>query len=182
MPALDELAKNRAATAGAVAAATVVGIGAYAAYQRHHRHALATRPGPWPASSLPEGDYDAVIVGAGPSGSTTAFYLARGGARVALLEKETFPRDKFCGDAVCTPAIRILEDMGVMQELKDHNEVKFADNGGFVSPSGLSYIGDWPHALCRVRDADADADQSALPYSSHSASTRALACCRFPKY
>ncbi|KAK9809673.1 hypothetical protein WJX73_003046 [Symbiochloris irregularis] len=141
MPALDELAKNRAATAGAVAAATVVGIGAYAAYQRHHRHALATRPGPWPASSLPEGDYDAVIVGAGPSGSTTAFYLARGGARVALLEKETFPRDKFCGDAVCTPAIRILEDMGVMQELKDHNEVKFADNGGFVSPSGLSYIG-----------------------------------------
>lgn len=29
--------------------------------------------------------------------------------QVALLDKETFPRDKICGDAVCTPAIHILE-------------------------------------------------------------------------
>jgi hypothetical protein len=35
--------------------------------------------------------------------------MARAGARVALLDKETFPRDKICGDAVCTPAIHILE-------------------------------------------------------------------------
>lgn len=47
--------------------------------------------------------------GAGPSGSVCAFYMAQGGARVALLDKEHFPRDKICGDAVCTPAIRILE-------------------------------------------------------------------------
>ncbi len=35
--------------------------------------------------------------------------MAKGGAKVALLDKEHFPRDKICGDAVCTPAIRILE-------------------------------------------------------------------------
>ena len=34
---------------------------------------------------------------------------------MAILDKEHFPRDKYCGDAVCTPAIRILNDMGVMQ-------------------------------------------------------------------
>lgn len=34
------------------------------------------------------------------------------------------------------------QDMGVIEELKKHDEVKFADNGGFVSPSGLSYIGE----------------------------------------
>lgn len=39
-----------------------------------------------------------VIVGAGPSGATCAYYLARGGANVALLEKKRFPRDKYCGD------------------------------------------------------------------------------------
>ena len=50
-------------------------------------------------------------------------------------------QDKYCGDAVCTPAIRILEEMGVLQELVAHNEANFADSGGFVSPSGLSYIG-----------------------------------------
>jgi hypothetical protein len=39
---------------------------------------------------------------------------------------------------------RILEDMGVMEELTANNEAKFADAGGFVSPSGLSYIGRSP--------------------------------------
>ncbi len=59
-----------------------------------------------------------------------------------VLDKETFPRDKYCGDAVCTPAIRILDDMGVMKALADNGESHFADAGGFVSPSGLSYIGE----------------------------------------
>ena len=35
--------------------------------------------------------------------------MARAGAKVALLDKEAFPRDKICGDAVCTPAINILQ-------------------------------------------------------------------------
>lgn len=138
---LEKIRSNQAATAVAAATVATVGLSTYLVYQRKHKRYLATRPGPYPQSTLPDGAYDAVIVGAGPSGSTTAFYLSKEGARVALLDKEKFPRDKFCGDAVCTPAIRILDDMGVMQELKDHNEAKFADNGGFVSPSGLSYIG-----------------------------------------
>ena len=93
------------------------------------------------AKPLPPGCFDAVIVGAGPSGGTAAYYLAKVGAQVALLDKEHFPRDKYCGDAVCTPAIKILEEMGVLEELKQNNECHFADCGGFVSPSGLSYIG-----------------------------------------
>lgn len=73
--------------------------------------------------------------------------MAKAGAKVALLDKETFPRDKICGDAVCTPAITILEDMGVIKELMEADEAKFADNGGFVSPAGLSYIGNSQHKL-----------------------------------
>jgi NADPH-dependent 2,4-dienoyl-CoA reductase/sulfur reductase-like enzyme len=42
--------------------------------------------------ALPPGAFDVVVVGAGPAGSTAAYYLAKGGARVALLEKERFPR------------------------------------------------------------------------------------------
>jgi geranylgeranyl reductase family protein len=48
--------------------------------------------------------YDAVICGAGPSGSTCAKYLADYGLDVAVLEKDTFPRDKPCGGAL-RPAI-----------------------------------------------------------------------------
>lgn len=39
------------------------------------------------------------------------------------------------------PALPAAQDMGVIEELKAADEVRFADNGGFVSPSGLSYIG-----------------------------------------
>jgi len=36
----------------------------------------------------------AAVVGAGPSGSVCGYYLAKGGGKVAVLDKETFPRDK----------------------------------------------------------------------------------------
>ena len=38
----------------------------------------------------PTADVDVVVVGAGPAGSTAALVLARGGARVALVDKATF--------------------------------------------------------------------------------------------
>ncbi len=44
--------------------------------------------------------YDAVICGAGPSGSIAAKYLAEKGLKVLLLEKSSFPRDKPCGGAL----------------------------------------------------------------------------------
>jgi geranylgeranyl reductase family protein len=44
--------------------------------------------------------YDAIVVGAGPAGSTAARKLALGGARVLLLDKAPFPRDKPCGGGV----------------------------------------------------------------------------------
>jgi geranylgeranyl reductase family protein len=83
--------------------------------------------------------YDVVIVGAGPAGATAAYFLAAGGKRVALLEKATFPRDKRCGDAWCEPAIEILEEMGVIQELDAEGAVQWVRAGGLVSPSGLSF-------------------------------------------
>jgi geranylgeranyl reductase family protein len=50
--------------------------------------------------------YDALIVGAGPAGSSTAVHLARAGARVLLVDKARFPRDKPCGGGLTGRALK----------------------------------------------------------------------------
>ena len=52
--------------------------------------------------------FDALVVGAGPAGSTAAFRLARAGARVLLVDKARFPRDKPCGGGLTVRAVRLL--------------------------------------------------------------------------
>ena len=52
--------------------------------------------------------YDAIVVGAGPAGSTCAYRLSSAGASVLLLDKARFPRDKPCGGGV---TIRALEQL-----------------------------------------------------------------------
>jgi menaquinone-9 beta-reductase len=57
--------------------------------------------------------YDAVVVGAGPGGSTAALVLAREGARVALVDKATFARDKACGDLIGPRGVALLAELGL---------------------------------------------------------------------
>jgi len=52
--------------------------------------------------------YDAIVVGAGPAGSTAAYRLAAAGADVLLLDRAKFPRDKPCGGGVTERAARLL--------------------------------------------------------------------------
>jgi geranylgeranyl reductase family protein len=49
---------------------------------------------------------DVLVVGAGPAGSATAIHLARGGARVLLVDRARFPRDKPCGGGLTGRALR----------------------------------------------------------------------------
>jgi geranylgeranyl reductase family protein len=63
-------------------------------------------------------DYDIVIVGAGPAGSTCALYAARSGLNVLLLDKETFPRDKICGDAISGISLRFLQELDLQEEIE----------------------------------------------------------------
>jgi geranylgeranyl reductase family protein len=57
--------------------------------------------------------YDVLVVGGGPGGSTAALVLARGGARVALVDKASFPRDKACGDLIGPRGVALLQDLGL---------------------------------------------------------------------
>jgi flavin-dependent dehydrogenase len=53
-------------------------------------------------------DVDVLVVGAGPAGTVAATLLARHGARVRLLDRAAFPRDKLCGDTVNPGALAVL--------------------------------------------------------------------------
>lgn len=58
--------------------------------------------------------YDALVVGSGPAGSVAALVLARGGARVALVDKAGFPRDKACGDLVGPRGVQTLRELDLL--------------------------------------------------------------------
>src|SRR4029079_6221882 len=55
---------------------------------------------------------DVLIVGAGPAGAVAATVLARAGARVRLVDRAAFPRDKLCGDTVNPGTISLLRRLG----------------------------------------------------------------------
>ena len=57
--------------------------------------------------------FDAVVVGAGPAGSTAAIQLARAGWSVALVERQPFPRRKVCGECIAASNWPLLQALGV---------------------------------------------------------------------
>ncbi|MGF6853677.1 NAD(P)/FAD-dependent oxidoreductase [Paraburkholderia sp. CI3] len=61
--------------------------------------------------------YDAIVVGAGPGGSSAASFLARDGITTLLIDKSTFPRDKVCGDGLTPQAIYWLDRLGCVNEV-----------------------------------------------------------------
>jgi geranylgeranyl reductase family protein len=52
--------------------------------------------------------YDAIIAGAGPAGSAAAFVMARAGARVLVLDRAAFPRDKLCAGLLTWKTVDVL--------------------------------------------------------------------------
>lgn len=65
-------------------------------------------PGP-PLPPSPRTSWDVVVIGAGLAGSLTALLVARAGARVLLVEKKAFPRDKVCGGCLNTAALGVFD-------------------------------------------------------------------------
>ncbi len=79
--------------------------------------------------------FDAIVIGAGPSGSSCATYLSKKGSKVLLLDKEYFPREKTCGDGISGKSITILRELGLIEEIESlpHGKISGVT---FSSPDG----------------------------------------------
>jgi len=93
------------------------------------------------ADGATHGAADVIVVGAGPAGSSAAYWLASAGLDVALLEKTAFPREKVCGDGLTPRGTKALVDMGI----------DVSESNGWLHNRGLRVIAggqrlhlDWP--------------------------------------
>src|SRR5207248_9426825 len=86
--------------------------------------------------------FDAIVVGAGPAGSTAAIRLSRAGARVLLVDKARFPRDKPCGGGLTTRAVNELpvDPAPVVEHVVDRMAFRFRSGATFERGSGRPLI------------------------------------------
>ena len=82
-------------------------------------------------------EFDAIVVGGGPGGSSAAGYLAKSGARVLFIEKDVWPRDKICGDAVGGKSLSHVDELGVKADLESTPHFRVTGIV-FSSPKGNS--------------------------------------------
>jgi geranylgeranyl reductase family protein len=116
--------------------------------------------------------FDVLVVGGGPAGSIASLVLARGGAKVALVDKSTFPRDKACGDVVGPRALQLLSDLELAPPTgRDVGDMLVVGPTGrrvlLPSADGLTYPGHGTVVARTVFDAmlhAAACDAGALPF------------------
>ena len=96
-------------------------------------------------------DPDVVVIGGGPAGAATAAFIAQGGRRVVLLEREGTPRFKV-GESLLPGSFEILERLGVVDTMRDSHFPKkysvqfFSGSGRASSPFYFSETEDASHS------------------------------------
>lgn len=87
--------------------------------------------------AITEQIWDACVVGAGPAGGAAAVVLASHGAKVLVLDRSHFPRDKPCGCCIHADGVNTLVDLNIQT---DPGQVRTVNHVTFVTRDGSSNI------------------------------------------
>jgi len=82
-----------------------------------------------------ETNYDVIIAGGGPAGSSAAIHLAQNGARVLLAEQKKFPRPKLCGEFISPECCAHFARLGVAERMLAGNPAELSETV-FYSKNG----------------------------------------------
>ena len=97
---------------------------------------------------MPNETFDIAIIGAGPAGCACALALHESGLRVVMLDKDIFPRDKICGDAIPGLAFKAMSKINpkwefVMRQLIDKEDIRtakiYAPNNKIITLDWVTY-------------------------------------------
>jgi flavin-dependent dehydrogenase len=89
---------------------------------------------------------DCLIVGAGPAGAVAGAILARSGARVRIVDRATFPRDKLCGDTVNPGTLARLRALDLASGINERS--LSVDGMRLTGEGGVTIDGRYPAGLC----------------------------------
>jgi len=90
-------------------------------------------------------DYDVAIIGSGPAGCACALALHNSGLRVALIDKEKFPRDKICGDAIPGQTLKAIDRINPEwgKSLRGFSERAEINSSKIFAPNGKAITLKW---------------------------------------
>jgi geranylgeranyl reductase family protein len=83
---------------------------------------------------------DVLVIGGGPAGASAAYWLARYGHNVTIVERKSFPREKTCGDGLTPRAVHQLNEMGLADQLAQFHRY----NGLRATGMGRQLELQWP--------------------------------------
>jgi geranylgeranyl reductase family protein len=93
-----------------------------------------------PGSSTTPLTTEVLVVGGGPAGAATGYWLAKHGHDVTIVERKTFPREKTCGDGLTPRAVHQLDEMGLADALVPFHRY----NGLRATGMGRALELEWP--------------------------------------
>ncbi len=95
---------------------------------------------------------DLLVIGGGPAGSAIAALAAREGARVVLLERDRFPRDKVCGEFLSPEGCAVVHRLGLLDDIRARGAMPM-DACLLADLRGRSVTSDLPHLREAGREA-----------------------------